>query len=107
MFLDLLDKSAVSAFIAFKLQRRMENPVFLQPFLDLLFYQFDLFHILFAGIHVRIEYVNIRTETPEMNMMLSFHSFHGCHVCNDRIEIHRWWSELEKNHERLTKYPYG
>ena len=105
MILNVPDKSAVFAFFTFELQRGMEYPVLLQPFLDLLFYLFNLFHIPFAGIHMRIEHVDIRTETPEMDMMHAVHPFHGGHVSNDRIEIHRLRRELEKYHDRLTEYP--
>ena len=82
------DNSEIFALFALELQRGMEYPVLLQPLLDLLFYLFNLFHIAFAGVNMRIEDVNIRTEAPEMDMMHAVHPIHGSHISNYRIKIH-------------------
>ena len=106
MFLYVLHNSAVFALIAFELKCGMEYPVLLQPFLDLLFHLFNLFHIPFTGVHMRIEHVYVRTETPEMDMVHAIHAAHGSYISDDRIKIHRTWGELEKNRNCLTEYPY-
>ena len=52
---------------------------------------------------MRIKNINVRTETPEMDVVHTIHPDHGGHIGDDRIKIHRLWRELEKNRDRFTE----
>jgi len=72
-----LNNSAIPALLAFELQRGMEYPVFLQPFFDLVYHLLVLIEIRIAGIQMRIEDGNVRTETPDMHRVHTLNPAHG------------------------------
>lgn len=85
------------AFFAFEFKRGVLDIVFFEPVLDFSFNEFNPEYVCLGRVNMGLDDVDVRAESPQMNIMDAAHSFNALDSLDDIVKADISGRVLEKN----------